>query len=154
MNLTWDAVAGADRRLARWRGRVAEWAEAPSAPMHAETVARVTAAFDDDLDTPAALVALGELEKDDAVAPGAKFETFAWIDRLLGLDLARDVGRSHADTAALPDGARGLLDARAAARDAKDWATSDRLRDQLAELGVAVTDGPDGQSWSRAERRA
>src|SRR5437763_14807835 len=69
MNLTWDALAGADRRLARWRSRVAEWAESPSAPRHDATVLRVTEAFDDDLDTPAALVALGALEKDDTVAP-------------------------------------------------------------------------------------
>jgi len=149
MNLTWDALAGADRRLARWRTRVAEWAESPSAPMDAGTVARVTAAFDDDLDTPTALVVLGELEKDDAVAPGAKFETFAWVDRLLGLDLARDVGRPRDGLADLPDGARELLDARAAARSSKDWAASDRLREQLAGLGVAVVDGPDGQAWSR-----
>ncbi|MDQ1683832.1 MAG: cysteinyl-tRNA synthetase [Frankiaceae bacterium] len=149
MNLTWDALAGADRRLGRWRSRVAEWAEAPSAPMHAETVARFTAAFDDDLDTPSALVALGELEKNDGVAPGAKFETFAWADRLLGLDLVRDVGRPRNDAADLSDDARALLDARAAAREAKDWAMSDRLRDQLAGLGVAVVDGPGGQSWSR-----
>jgi cysteinyl-tRNA synthetase len=151
LNLTWDAVAGADRRLARWRGRVAEWAESPSAAMHAETVARVSAAFDDDLDTPSALVALGELEKNDAVAPGAKFETFAWADRLLGLDLARDVGRPRDGAGELPEGARELLDARSAAREAKDWAASDRLREQLAGLGVAVVDGPDGQSWSRTE---
>ncbi|MBV9369225.1 MAG: cysteine--tRNA ligase [Frankiales bacterium] len=149
MNLTWDALAGADRRLARWRSRVAEWAESPSAPMHADTVARVTAAFDDDLDTPAVLVALGELEKDGAVAPGAKFETFAWADRLLGLDIVRDVGRPRDAVADLPDGARELIEARAAAREAKDWAASDRLREQLAGLGVAVADGPDGQSWSR-----
>jgi cysteinyl-tRNA synthetase len=148
MNLTWDALAGADRRLARWRTRVAEWAESPSAPMHAETVARVSAAFDDDLDTPTALVALGELEKDDAIAPGAKFETFAWADRLLGLDLARDVGRPRDDVAALPEGARELIEARAAARAGKDWAASDQMRGRLADLGVAVTDGPDGQSWS------
>ena len=149
MNLTWDAVAGADRRLTRWRARVSEWAESPSAPMHAETVARMTAAIDDDLDTPTALVVLGELEKDGAVAPGAKFETFAWADRILGLDLARDVGRPHDDASQLPDGAREILHARAGAREAKDWPTADRLRDQLAGLGIAVTDGPDGQSWSR-----
>jgi cysteinyl-tRNA synthetase len=38
-----------------------------------------------------------------------------------------------------------LLDQRAAARAAKDWATSDTLRDELASLGVTVRDTPDGQ---------
>ena len=42
-----------------------------------------------------------------------------------------------------------LLDARAAARAARDWAASDRLRDELAALGIAVEDTRDGQRWRR-----
>jgi cysteinyl-tRNA synthetase len=99
------------------------------------------------LDTPTALVALGELEKDDKVDPGAKFETFVHVDRLLGLDLARDIGKSK-PVVTLPAGATELLDRRAAARDSKDWASSDALRDELAQLGVAVTDTADGQTWT------
>src|SRR4051794_7112175 len=151
MNLTWDGLAGADRRLSRWRTRVAEWAESPSAAMSTGYVDRLKAAFNDDLDTPTALVVLADLEKDDAVPSGAKFETFAWVDRILALDLARDVGRPRDLTPALPDGARELIDQRAAARGARDWASSDRLRDQLAAMGVAVVDGPDGQSWTVSE---
>jgi cysteinyl-tRNA synthetase len=147
MNLTWDALAAADKRLTRWRGKVADWAEAPSGAMAADYVHRISDAFDDDLDTPTAVVALGELEKDDTVATGSKFETFAWADRLLGLDLARDVGRAPV-VVALPDAAHGLLDRRAAARAAKDWPAADALRDELAGLGVTVADGPDGQTWS------
>jgi cysteinyl-tRNA synthetase len=45
----------------------------------------------------------------------------------------------------LPDGAQELLDRRAAARAAKDWATADALRDELAGRGVTVTDTADGQ---------
>jgi cysteinyl-tRNA synthetase len=41
------------------------------------------------------------------------------------------------------------LDAREAARAARDWAESDRLRDALASLGVAVEDTPAGQRWHR-----
>ena len=147
MNLTWDALAATDRRLSRWRSKVAEWAESPSRAMCADYVSRLTDALNDDLDTPTALVALSALEKDDDIPAGSKFETFAWVDRILGLDLVRDVGRSRTEQP-LPDGARELLDRREAARAAKDWASSDQLREQLAGLGVAVTDGPDGQSWS------
>ncbi len=146
-DLSWDAIAAADTTLRRWRERVADWAEEPSQAMDATASAEVLAAFDDDLDTPRALQVLRRLEKDDAVAPGARFETFAWADRLLGLDLARDVGRPR-PVAALPDGAQELLDARAAARAGKDFAASDRLRDELAALGVAVKDTPAGQEWT------
>src|SRR3954470_15520136 len=148
MILTWEALVAADKRLTRWRGRVAEWAEAPSEARAGHYTQRISDAFNDDLDTPTALVALGELDKDTGVAPGAKFETFAWADRLFGLDLARDIGRTPS-AQPLPVGAQELLDRRAAARTAKDWPVADALRDELAGLGVAVTDGPDGQSWSQ-----
>ncbi|HXA28991.1 MAG TPA: cysteine--tRNA ligase [Candidatus Angelobacter sp.] len=42
-----------------------------------------------------------------------------------------------------------LLDARAAARSARDWARSDALRDELAARGIAVEDTPQGQRWRR-----
>src|SRR5439155_17133969 len=46
MNLTWDALAASDRRLQRWRTKVAEWAESPSTAMCADYVQRLTDAFD------------------------------------------------------------------------------------------------------------
>ncbi len=41
---------------------------------------------------------------------------------------------------------------RSAARTAKDWTTSDRIRDELEEMGVAIKDGPDGTTWVRIVR--
>jgi cysteinyl-tRNA synthetase len=149
MNLTWDAIEAADALLGRWRRRVADWAEAPSKPMCAEYVEQVVAAFDDDLDTATALQVLRRVEKDSEVVPGSKFEMFAHLDALFGLDLAREVGQAR-PVAALPAGAQELLERRAAARSAKDWAESDRLREELGGLGVAVTDTPQGQEWNAA----
>ena len=40
-----------------------------------------------------------------------------------------------------------MLDARVAARAARQWAESDRLRDALAARGIAVEDTRDGQRW-------
>ena len=145
INLTWDEIAAADKTLARWRERVRDWAESPSKPMCAEYEARFREALDDDLDTPAALQVVRELEKDAEIPDGAKFEMFAWFDHVLGLDLVRDVGKPKP---ALPPGAAELLEQRAAARAAKDWAAADRLRDELAGVGVTVRDTPAGQEWS------
>ncbi|MEV0587431.1 cysteine--tRNA ligase [Nonomuraea sp. NPDC050310] len=143
MNLTWDTLRAADRTLRRWRARVAEWAESPSAPLHTESVRQAEAAFEDDLDTPAALRVLRELEKADAVSPGAKFETFLQLDHLLGLDLSTEIGKVRS----LPPGGAELLAARERAREGRDWAAADRLREELAELGVHVADTPEGQVW-------
>jgi cysteinyl-tRNA synthetase len=147
MNLTWPTLEAADGTLRRWRERVATWANEPSKPMPREHAARISAALDSDLDTPAALRALRELERDPAVPAGSKFETFAAFDRVVGLDLVRDIGRVPA-TPALPAGAEAKLAERAEARDRRDFATSDRLRAELADLGVSVADTPDGQTWS------
>jgi cysteinyl-tRNA synthetase len=40
-----------------------------------------------------------------------------------------------------------LIRLRAEARAAKDWATSDRIRDELAAAGVQLLDGPDGTAF-------
>jgi cysteinyl-tRNA synthetase len=145
-NLSWAAIEGADRQLRRWRSQVAEWAEEPSKPMCADYAAELREAFEDDLDTPRAVQALRRLEKEDLPA-GSKLETFLWVDAYLGLDLAREIGKPKAG---LPDGAQALLDARTQARADKDFAASDRLRDELGGLGVTVKDTKDGQEWSLA----
>jgi cysteinyl-tRNA synthetase len=40
-----------------------------------------------------------------------------------------------------------LIEERLAARRARDWATSDRLRGELESLGVALKDSKDGTTW-------
>ncbi|MEU8245389.1 cysteine--tRNA ligase [Nonomuraea sp. NPDC048916] len=146
--LDWDTLRAADRTLRRWRGRVAEWSESPSAPMAADYVERAEAAFDDDLDTPAALRVLGDLERDESVPPGSKFESFLHLDRVLALDLSTEIGR----TPVLPPGAAELLAQRARARDSHDWPAADRLSAALADVGVLVSDTADGQVWVLAGR--
>lgn len=47
----------------------------------------------DDLDTASAIALLRGLADDDGVPEGAEFETFLYVDRVLGLDLARDIGK-------------------------------------------------------------
>ena len=72
---------------------------------------------------------VSELARSD-VAPGAKARLLTDWDRVLGLDLA-----PPKSAAVLPGGAAELLAARERARAAKDFATSDRLREQLARWG-------------------
>lgn len=86
-------VDDAARALARWRRLVAEWARSPSGAMSRRYADAVMEAFSDDLDSPTALGMLEALADDPDVPDGSKFETFAAADRLLGLDLARDIGK-------------------------------------------------------------
>jgi cysteinyl-tRNA synthetase len=72
------------------------------------------------------------------------------MDSVLGvLTLARE-------TAGGDDAEREVIEQkiaeRAAARKAKDFAASDRIRDELLEMGIAIKDGPEGTTWSRVVR--
>ena len=89
-------LAAARETLERWRRRVAEWANGPSGAPHQPTVSSCSRLLDDDLDTPSVLTALNALEDDPDIAPGTKFETFSILDRVLALELPRDIGRYFA----------------------------------------------------------
>ncbi|MGH3422796.1 MAG: cysteine--tRNA ligase, partial [Streptosporangiaceae bacterium] len=88
-----DTLTAADQTLRRWRALVADWALSPSKPMCAQYTGDVIGAFDDDLGSPAAVRTLDALAADTVIPPGSKFEAFAHLDQLFGLDLVREVGR-------------------------------------------------------------
>jgi hypothetical protein len=91
--LTRDGLEACDAQLRDWRELVGTWAQSPSRPMCAQYVSDFLGALDDDLDVPAALRSLSALAADQEIPDGSKFEAFAYFDRFLGLDLAREVGR-------------------------------------------------------------
>lgn len=84
------AVAAA--ALRRWRTSVAEWARAPGAPLSRPHVESAVTAFGE-LDTARGVEVLRVVEADNQIPPGSKFETFVYLDRVVGVDLARDLGR-------------------------------------------------------------
>jgi hypothetical protein len=87
-----SVLASACNLTTQWRDQVADWAESPSRPMPPRIRAALDAAFGN-LDTPTALQLLTSLATEADVPEGARFETFAFADRVLGLELARQVGR-------------------------------------------------------------
>jgi hypothetical protein len=87
-----DALAQAAGTLGSWRQQVARWAESPSRPIPAP-VAEATGSAFGRLDIGSVLALLRGLLPDASVPAGAKFETFVYADRILGLDLAREIGR-------------------------------------------------------------
>lgn len=90
--LTGSVLADAWETLSGWRHQVALWAESPSRPTAEPVAADISSAFDD-LDSSTVLTLLRGLASDDGIPAGARFETFMLADRILGLDLARDIGK-------------------------------------------------------------
>ena len=113
--------------------------------------AKFNVAMDDDLNTPDALAALFELVKDintlGAAASREALEaaatTFDELTGVLGLLYNRKTSEIPADVMA-------LVEQRAAAKKAKDWATADALRAQITQMGFVVEDTPQGPKVSRA----
>ncbi len=112
----------------------------------------VVDALCDDLNTPQALAELSRLATEaNKAKPSEQAKLKGQLlagGALLGL-LQQDPdawARGDVDDAARID---ALVAERIAARRAKDFATSDRIRDELAAEGVEIMDGPDGSTWRR-----
>ena len=117
-------------------------------------VAAFCAAMDDDLNTADAIASVFELVRDinklvltevpskEAVACAA--EIFDELTGVLGLVYNRK------SDASLDDEINGLVAQRTKARQEKNWAEADRIRDQLKEMGIVLEDTPQGVKWRRA----
>lgn len=94
--------------------------------------------INDDLNIPAALALVWTYVKNKSIGQ----ELIVKCDNIFGLDL---LTTSIANVDITPQ-AQTLLEARAIARDNKDWNESDRLRDELIKLGYTVKDSANGQT--------
>ncbi|MDQ3691485.1 MAG: cysteine--tRNA ligase [Chloroflexota bacterium] len=143
LDFTMDALHAASSGLARLRraaARPKEPTDLSAGPM-ARYRARFTDAISDDLGTPRAVATAHEVASATDLTDAQRRALLLDFDRVLGLSL--DV--PAADDTPLPEGAAELLEGRATARAARDYAASDALRDELAALGVDVRDTPGGQ---------
>jgi cysteinyl-tRNA synthetase len=125
-----------------------------------EVPAAFAAAMDDDLSVPAALAVMQARISDGnsllaAGASTALAETLGEVRGMLdvlGLDPLSspwDRGGDDAASAHVIDSlVEGMLEQRQEARAAKDFATADRVRDQLAAAGIEIEDTPQGARWS------
>lgn len=136
MDLTWSSIQAADETLQRWRTKMGRWGNSQELAADQEIIA----SFENDLDTPRAIMRLREIEKSNL--PNRR-ELFNFADQVLGLDLSRTVAQK-VFTAEM----ESLFNQRSMARTEKRWADSDQLRIQLEALGLEITDTKDGQSWS------
>ena len=115
------------------------------------------AALEDDLNTPRALAALFELARelnrcdtdDERGAIAARLRASGELLGLLSADpdaWCRGGEEGDDDDAEID----ALLAARQAARERRDFAEADRIREELTNRGILIEDGPTGARWRRA----
>jgi cysteinyl-tRNA synthetase len=152
LNFSFEALDGAKSARASLRGKTQAFAAEALAP---EALAlahplwlKFWAQVSDDLNSPRALAVVWDVIKDASLEAPLRAALLAKMDAWLGLDLLAP----ESAEAPLSAAQQKLLDERAAARAAKDFAASDRLRDALAGEGILVKDGKGGQTWHRTGR--
>jgi cysteinyl-tRNA synthetase len=120
--------------------------------------------MDDDFNTPEAIAVLFEIAREinrrrdsDPEKSASLAGCLAALGNILGL-LQADPESYFRESAAVQDaatpvlteaGIEDLLARRITAREAKDWAEADRIRDELDAAGVVIEDGPAGTTWRR-----
>lgn len=112
---------------------------------------RFWAALADDLNAPRALAVASEVARAGDLTDADRWSLLADFDRALGFGLAEAADPDAAgDDASGDPRIAGLLEQRQAARAAKDFATADRIRDELAAEGLEIVDTPEGpRAWRR-----
>lgn len=155
LNFTFESLAAARSAL----GRIDEWITRLTEKAAGETAAsahplgdasRFAQALDDDLNISGALGVLFDLvretnralDKSELAPADARAILKAWEKINAVLQFQRD-------EEVVPQAVLDLLEARAAARAAKDWAASDAIRAQIDAAGWAVKDSKDGQKLTR-----
>lgn len=144
MDLSWESLKAAHSLLQRWREKIQLWQRDNNVdlPLTQKLIEEIVTDFRQDLDTPRALQKLRNLEKSESVSDGSKNLVFKAVDQLFGLNLLNQIAQKD-----LSLEAQKLLAQRAVARESGDFNESDRLRNELEKLGVAVKDSKSGQSW-------
>ncbi len=151
-----EARASLERLYRALRG-----VDAMAGQLEQDYAGRFAAAMDDDFNTPGAVAVLFELARDINRAQkegGGAAALAAELRRLAGiLGLLQDepevflqAGAASSDGAGLTaEAIEALIAQRNAARKAKDFAESDRIRDLLKAQGIVLNDSREGTSWER-----
>jgi len=146
MEYTDESIQAAKNGLEHLFNQVREVVKGGAAPAASDAAFRekFMEAINDDLNMPRAMAVIQETLKSD-IPSTEKHATILDFDRVLGLSLDQ-VDKPQE----LPAEVQKLVEARRRVREAKNWAESDRLRDEILALGYTVKDTRDGVKLIKA----
>jgi cysteinyl-tRNA synthetase len=146
LTFAWEGLDGAQTSLERLRNAVYDMGEPGT--VDEEYVDKFTDQVNDDLNMPRALAVTWDLVRSDLPDPTKK-ATLQIFDSVLGLNLISWQPKEES----IPEDILGLIDQRQKARENKNWAEADEIRDQLATAGYQVKDTPDGPQVKRIQQK-
>ena len=143
LNFTWEALTASDTALKRIKAIIATNTPDIEHTLASGTVdesyrEKFLSAINDDLNMPLALSVLHELVHDKNIAPSDMVVTALNFDEVFGFKLGEK------STVEIPSEIIQLANKRVEAREAKNWAESDRLRDEISAHGYTIKDTDKG----------
>lgn len=142
-----DAAATGYRRLVKAVVAVRDVVGEGDAAAQAPYRERFRAALADDLNAPQAMAVVWDVARSDSLAEVDRRDLLLAFDEVLGLDLAN--AKLEEEESESDPRIDALVAERDEARKHKDFATADRIRDELAAEGITIIDSPEGSRWSR-----
>ncbi|MCH5151577.1 MAG: cysteine--tRNA ligase [Clostridiales bacterium] len=144
INFTWDALAAAKTAYEKLCSQLVAHKNSPvktDAAILDEYKAKFEEAINDDLNIPLAMGVLWTMLK----LPKSKdvYNLALKFDKVFALDFDK-VKEEPKAAVEIPNDIRALAETRLAARKAKNWAESDRLREEIANRGYVIKDTADG----------
>ncbi|HBB44067.1 MAG: Cysteine-tRNA ligase [Parcubacteria group bacterium GW2011_GWA1_44_13] len=139
LNFTFEALEGAQNALRKLSEHIGE--EVGS--VNKDYQERFRDFVTQDLDTPRALALAWEVAKDASISPTDKTATLLDFDRVFGFGLATRKKET------IPTHIKALAKSREEARENKDWAKSDKIRDEINSLGWNIEDTDKGPKISK-----
>ncbi len=117
--------------------------------LQAPFAARFREGLADDLNAPKAMAVVWEVARHASLPEVDRRDLLNRFDSVLALGLAEAVVKEAVDEWESDPRIDALLEERNTARETKDWATADRIRDELSGVGIEIVDTPDGARWRR-----
>ena len=155
LNFSFESLKSAKSALFRLKRFVYEEYKNASGKPDAAYLERFTEALNNDLDTPKAIALAWDLTKDDTLANNVKCATLKAFDAVLQIGLSDELDDAMFKLGVVPEAdipadIQELIDSREAARIARNWDESDRLRSLLNFKGYAIEDTPNGPKVSKS----
>jgi cysteinyl-tRNA synthetase len=138
LNFSWDSLTASQNALNNLNSEISSFESVETiAPKFEEAF---LTALNDDLNMPQAIACVWDLIKSDEISEGSKLATIFKFDEVLGLNLKK----TWEEARQIPVQVKNLMTEREQARQSKDFAKSDELRQRIEESGFILEDTVDG----------